>query len=223
MFVGVIDQPTSSQWRGWVPTICAWCSNWDSSESIIPLYRRIDKLEESFNSSLEFESKRISELESRIKELENITTLLDKADKQLSDHSEKINKLERFSRRNNVRTIGLPQDKNEDCMVIVSKLLTDRFDMPNIQLERAHRDGPKTPGRRQYLLVKFNGYQDKIKVLRLQRQVLGDQSFFCVDDLTCLDLQEKRRWSEQVRRCYHNGKKYRFVAGKWRDNTGALA
>ena len=135
------------------------------------LYRRIDKLEESFNSSLEFESKRISELESRIKELENITPLLDKADKQLSDHSEKINKLERFSRRNNVKIIGLPQDKNEDCLVIVSKLLTDRFDMPNIQLERAHRDGPKTPGRPQHVLVKFNGYQHKIKVLRLQRLI----------------------------------------------------
>lgn len=185
--------------------------------------RRIDKLEESFNCALEFESKRINDLEKRIQELENLVPLIKTSQKQLSDHSEKLNKLERFSRRNNVRIIGHPQEAREDCLAIVSKILQDKFNMHNVKLERAHRDGPKTAGRPQHLLVKFNSYQDKIQVLRCQRQVLANSPVFCVEDLTHQDLQEKRRWSTQVSKAYHEGKRYRFVAGKWRNSTGSLA
>ena len=125
---------------------------------------------------------------------------MEKAEKQLKDHSEKLNKLERFSRRNNVRIIGLPQEQNEDCLALVNRMPEDKFDMHYIKLERAHRDGPKTPGRPQHLLVKFNGFQDKVKVLRMQRQVLADVPFFCVEDLTHQDLHEKRRGSSEVGR-----------------------
>ena len=185
--------------------------------------RRIDQLEESFNRALEFESKRINDLEKRIQELEKLVPLIKKSHKQLADHSENLNKLERFSRRNNVRIIGHPQVPKEDCLAIVSKILHDNFNMSDIKLERAHRDGPKTSDRPQHLLVKFNCYQDKVKVLRSQRQVIADSPFFCVEDLTRQDLQEKRRWSPQVNKAYQEGKRHRFVAGKWRDSTGSLA
>ena len=177
-------------------------------------------MEENFNTALEFESKRVNDLELKVKELERLVFLMEKAEKQLKDHSEKLNKLERFSRRNNVQIIGLPQEQNEDCLALVNRMLEDKFDMHNIKLERAHRDGPKTPGRPQHLLVKFNGFQDKVKVLRMQRQVLANVPFFCVEDLTHQDLHEKRRWSSEVGKAYKEGKKYRFVAGKWRNISG---
>ena len=185
--------------------------------------RRIDKLEESFNNALEFESKRIADLEKRVKELEKLVPLTERSQKQLADHSDNLNKLERFSRRNNIRIIGHPQESKEDCLALVTQMLEDKFNMLNVKLERAHRDGPKAPGRSQHLLVKFNSYQDKLKVIRSQRQVLADSPFFCVEDLTRQDLQEKRRWSPQVSKAYHEGMRYRFLAGKWRDSTGSLA
>ena len=95
--------------------------------------------------------------------------------------------------------------------------------MPNIRIERAHRDGPKTPDRPQHFLIKFNSYQDKIQVLRQQRQALADVPYFCVEDLTRQDLIEKRRWSKEVSQSYKDGNKLRFVAGKWRANSGSLA
>ena len=54
----------------------------------IELNRRLDKLEENFNSALV--SQRITELESRIQELENLVPLIDKSQKQLSDHTESL-------------------------------------------------------------------------------------------------------------------------------------
>jgi hypothetical protein len=50
------------------------------------------------------------------------------------------------------------------------------------------------------------------------RTVLKDQSFFIVDDLTRLDLIEKRKWSTQVSSLYKNGVRLKFFAGKWRKN-----
>ena len=192
-------------------------------ESQSAIHKRIDRLETNVNTSIEFQSKRITELEQKVRELEKLTKPVAQAEEQLEKHAEKLNKLERFSRRNNVRIIGLPQDKNEDCIALTTNILEDKFGMHDVKLERAHRDGPKIQGRPQHLLAKLNCYQDKIQIIRQQRQSLVDMSYFCVEDLTQQDLQEKRRWSTQVSKAYHDGRKYRFVAGKWRDHAGALA
>ena len=138
-------------------------------------------------------------------------------------HAEQLNKLERFSRRNNIRIIGYPQHQGEDCLAIAEDLFKDKFNMTNVKLERAHRDGPKMDGKPQHLLLKLNCYQDKIKILKQQRQVLCNDSFFCVEDLTKIDLQEKRRWSTQASAAYKEGNKCRFVVGKWRGTGGSLA
>ncbi len=167
------------------------------------LHRQIGSLESGLNASNEFEVRHTTKLEIKIKDLmEKVVILVDQAKKQLSDHAEKLNKLERFSRRNNVRIIGLPQEKGEDCLTTAKALREAELSIPDVLLERAHRDGPINPGRPQHLLIKFNCYQDKIKVPRQQRQVLADEPYFCTDDLTKLDLQEKRRWSAQVSKAY---------------------
>ena len=191
--------------------------------SLSTMGQRIDRLETNINASIEFERKRIGDLERKTRELEKLTEKMAFLEASLKVHSDKLNKLERFSRRNNIRFIGVPQDTHEDCLTLTKKVLKEKFDLPDVKLERAHRDGPKIPGKPQHLLVKLNCYQDKVQVLRQQRQALADVPFFCVEDLTHQDLQEKRRWSTQVSQAYQDGKRYRFVAGKWRDHGGALA
>ncbi|XP_038058888.1 uncharacterized protein LOC119730174 [Patiria miniata] len=89
----------------------------------------------------------------------------------MADHAEQLNKLERFSRRNNLPVIGFPQQKVEDCLALAHNLFKEKFKMPDAKLERAHRDRPKMDGRPQHLLIKLNCYQDKIKILQQQRQV----------------------------------------------------
>ncbi|XP_038064970.1 uncharacterized protein LOC119735346 [Patiria miniata] len=182
--------------------------------------RRITQLESNLSESIQFESRRISDLEEKVKELEGMRQHIQTIDQQLADHNDSLNKLERFSRRNNVRVIGLPQDKDEECLELTKRLLRDKFGLSDIKIERAHRDGPKIPGKPQHLLFKLNCYQDKLEILRRQRQALSDESYFCVEDLTKQDLKEKRRWKDDVRKAYQAGKKYRFYAGKWRGSGG---
>ena len=189
----------------------------------VELRNRIDKLEGNINESIEFQSKRIDALEQKMKDMDKLSARLAKAEKIMVEHAEQLNKLERFSRRNNLRVIGLPQQKGEDCLTLAKDLLRNKFNMPDVKLERAHRDGPKIDGKPQHFLIKLNCYQDKIKVLQQQRQILSNEPYYCVEDLTKSDLQEKRKWSAQASSAYKEGKKYRFVAGKWRGTGGSLA
>ena len=181
---------------------------------------RITQLEANINESIQFESRRINDLEKKVQELEKMRQHINTIDQQLYEHNDMLNKLERFSRWNNVRVIGLPQQKDEDCLNLTKELLQDKFGLSGIKIERAHRDGPKIPGKPQHLLFKLNCYQDKLEILRHQRQALSEESYFCVDDLTKQDLKEKRRWKDEVKNAYQQGKKYRFYSGKWRSNGG---
>ena len=80
--------------------------------------RRIDTIDASFNTAIEYQTKRVDELEVKINELEKMATKWAQAEEQLAEHAEKLNKLERFSRRSNIRVIGFPQNKDEDCLDI---------------------------------------------------------------------------------------------------------
>ena len=58
---------------------------------------------------------------------------------------EEVNKVERFSCRNNLRLIGVPESEDENVKAIVTDILTSKFKMENVEVERAHRDGkPRT-------------------------------------------------------------------------------
>ena len=189
----------------------------------VELRNRIENLESNINDTIEFQSRRIGELESKMNDLDRLVSKVAKAEKIIADQAEQLNKLERFSRRNNVRIIGLPQKLGEDSLALAKKLLNDKFSMADIKLERAHRDGPKVDGKPQHLLVKLNCYQDKVSILQRQHQALSSEPFYCTDDLTKIDLHEKRQWSVQAATAYKEGIKYRFVAGKWRGKGGSLA
>ncbi|XP_022080200.1 uncharacterized protein LOC110973590 isoform X2 [Acanthaster planci] len=102
-------------------------------------------------------------------DLDLLVSKMAKAEKIIADQAQQLNKLECFSCRNNLRIIGLPQKPGEGCLALSKKLLSDKFDMADVKMERAHRDGPKSDGKLQHLLMKLNCYQDKISILRRQR------------------------------------------------------
>ena len=85
-----------------------------------------------------------------------------------------------------------------------------------MKVERAHRDGKKLEGKPRHVLVKLLSYRDKVEIMKSSRVVLKDEKFFIVDDLTKKDLEEKRKYREEVQGLYQHGTKLRFFAGKWR-------
>ena len=132
------------------------------------------------------------------------------------------NKSERFSRRNNIRLVGVkevPQGQREECVDIVEEILRAKFDM-NCRVERAHRDGRRVDGRPRHILFKLLSYRQKVDVMKRAREALKNDSYFFVDDLSPLDLQEKQKFVKRVQELYRDGTKLRFFAGKWRNAGG---
>ena len=115
--------------------------------------------------------------------------------------------------------MGLKTESDEDpiqkALEVIAKVGID-----NCKIERAHRDGRNVAGRDRHLLVKLSFYQDKVTIMKNARQALAQQDYYIVDDLTKLDLKEKRRWSQQVNQLFEQGTRLRFSGGCWRSLSG---
>ena len=194
--------------------------------SVNSFIKKLNDLETQLGASLEFERKRIDEMKTKqdemntkVQDMENeISVLKSRLDKQ----EEAANKNERFSRRNNVRLIGIPEPQEgqrEDSIQIAEDVLRRKFDITS-KTERAHRDGRKYEGKPRHILIKFLSYRDKVEVMRHAREALKNERYFIADDLTPLDLKEKQKWVKEVQDLYKSGTKLRFYAGKWRQLGG---
>ena len=135
------------------------------------------------------------------------------------DQARAINAQERFSRRNNVRIVGFKSQEGENCTEI-AKAVFRKFGDFDIKIERAHRDGKPNPARDRHILVKLALHPDKLMALKYQRQKLSNDPYFITDDLSRVDLQEKRKYGRQVSLLYSQGVKLRFSVGRWRDAAG---
>ena len=177
----------------------------DFNQAILDMRQTIDVLTKE-NDSLK---ERCDTLEGRVAKLEQ----------QSQQQDILINKQERFSRRNNLRIVGLKSSRDENCLEMAAKVF-EEVGVSDCKIERAHRDGKIVTGRDRHLLVKLSFYQDKISVLRNARKALASKPYYIVDDLTQTDLKEKTKWRSQVQELFENGTKLRFSGGCWRDITG---
>lgn len=186
------------------------------------------QLETKLAKSIEFNSERIAVLEAAKENTESqmqaMKIELETLQGQLIQQRAEVNKQERFSRRNNIRIVGMKKtEERENCIDKVTKLLSERFEGDNApRIERAHRDGRGVDGNPPHVLVKFLSYTDKITIMKGWRQALQGLPIFITDDLTLADLTEKRKWRTEVKALYDRGMKLRFFAGKWRNGEGAI-
>ena len=187
---------------------------------------KLKEVETNLGASLEFERERVNKLEKNQHEMKEEISEMAKEIATLKCQVEKFeiaaNKNERFLRRNNIRLVGIPEPREghrEECVQIVEDILRNHFNIDR-KVERAHRDGRKVEGRQRHILIKLLSYRDKIDIMRKNREVLKNESFFIVDDLTPADLREKQKWSKQVQELFRSGTKLRFYAGKWRQAAG---
>ncbi len=187
-----------------------------------------DTFKNEISKSVECHGNEIRELTVKTEELEtsvnNAWRNVHEHTKQLQGVWEEVNKVERHTRRNNIRLIGVPETVGENVKEIVTDILVTCFGMDqSTEIERAHRDGKKGGNRPRHILIKLLRYQDKVTILRAWRQCLKDKGYRISDDLTRVDLNEKQKWSEEVNDLYSRGMKLRFVGGFWRDKMGKKA
>ena len=187
----------------------------------------IKSMFKDFQASLEFQSQRTTALEKRVNPLETKMKALEKKvqshELSLKKMADAENKLERFSRRNNFRVVGLKEEPRENPMEVAKLFLSRHFRMDNASVERAHRDGPRLADKPRHFLVKLLSYQDKRYVMSHQRSFLAEENMYVIDDLTKKDREEKRTWTKQVQEAFKLGVRYHFSGGKWRDGKGNVA
>ncbi|XP_071948706.1 uncharacterized protein [Antedon mediterranea] len=191
-------------------------------ESLSNIMKSQNNLDSKLAESIKFNEDRIIALEKAQSRYEarqaELVDDLHTARNTIASMQAELNKAERFSRRNNIRIVGIAKSDNENPINIVEDFLATHFKIkPTI--ERAHRDGLGFEGKPPHILFKVLSYVDKVTILK-NRHKLASSGAYIIDDLTRTDRQEKNKWKTQVKALYDQGIKLRFRAGKWRSSTG---
>lgn len=155
----------------------------------------------------------------------DVSVKQDRLNQTIESLEAEIDRLEGFSRRNNVKFFGIPEaspGEREDCAETVTNLLQTY--MPDVTwgpetIERAHRLGKFIPGRPhpRPIIAKFQSWRDAIRVMkdRDARNDMEHDGVRAAQDLT-------RRQVERLKSVRAEGKVGYFVNGKLhvRDDQG---
>ena len=161
----------------------------------------------SLDEEMDSISKRTKQLE------DDLYYALDEIDKA-KEHS---NRLERFSRENNLRLLNFREERDESVFDIVRSVLT-QIGMPNAEVMKAHRTGKRAVqgGRTlpRQIIFKLLRHSDKQYALKYQRERLSGVPYYLVDDLTDMDLQKMKSYRDIIEDAKANDKRYKFRNGK---------
>ena len=136
---------------------------------------------------------------------------------ELEKANEHINRLERFSRENNVRLLNYEETENENVFDIVYGVLS-KIGMQNVEIMKAHRTGKnfKKDGRTlpKQIIFKFLRHSDKQFAMKNQREKLKDVNYYLTDDLTSQDLKTKKSYKEVIDQAVSDNKRVMFRNGR---------
>ena len=97
------------------------------------------------------------------------------ADRDVENCNESIEELEQYSRRNNIRILGMKKEPKEDADTVVLDLCKKIKAKVKLEdIDRAHRVGKYQEGSSRPMIVKFTSYRGKMEVIR-HRRALREQ------------------------------------------------
>ena len=110
--------------------------------------------------SLNFESERINEHEAELADLKQVVKELRIKSQQdtsiINSLTSDMNGLQRYTRSFNVRILGMPEEKDENCVESVERLFVEHFDVPNGSIEHAHRVGKSDARKPRQMIARFH-------------------------------------------------------------------
>ena len=151
---------------------------------------------------------RLSDLEINQQGLRSHTPL---PSEPMSQLAEQVNRIERKQRENNLRLIGFGEQPRENCYEILDHILCDQMKLKTY-VEVAHRSGRRGDSPR-HVIFRVSSLQDKIDILKYQRQCLGSSAYFFAEDLTVKDYHTKRSLKPEIDKARAAGKQWRFRNG----------
>lgn len=180
--------------------------------------RLLEQRNQELVHSLEFTQKEMEDLKKENKTLKEDLLSLKKEVVENSNVEEKIRKIndrldyqEDYSRRNNLRFDGLDEKPNEsweETQVIIQRVLHDRLNLGSVELERAHRVGPKVPSgtaRPRTVVARFKSFADRQQALRNSPR-LRNTHIYINEDLCDSSVQVRKAQLPQLKKAREEGK-----------------
>ena len=154
--------------------------------------------------------------------LETLQKALAEATREIADShtamaklSETVSRQERHSRAFNIRVLGVREENGENCIHLLERVISERFDIPvGTTIENAHRTGKPTPDRPRHIIARFYSRAVRASVMRSARVKLATTPFRFIDDLSQDDLREKQRVRPYMDELYRQHQKQSFRNGK---------
>ena len=194
-------------------------------DQCVEINKRCDKLEDEqhqLNEKIERISKVTidiqKESEVRKDESARLASMMCDLKEEVGNMNNEIDRLEEFSRRDNLRMFGVDsvsgeeRESYDDCCAAVCSAL-NHVDRDRVwsagDIVRAHRVGRARPGQPQPMIVKFTHWRDKMKLItdKTFRAKLESEGVRVANDLT-------RRQMDFVAEAKREGKAAYFVKGK---------
>ena len=182
------------------------------------LMTRIQALEtkqQEMEDGIQFSSKTIEEIQDKNKTLSDgvshMTTQISTALAKIKHLEEATLSLERHSRSFNLRFGGIPENPTEPTTFpfdTVKKILTERFNMPDAEIEAAHRTGraPKSAtDKPRHIITRFLYRSERHSVLMNAKSALASTGVFVLPDLPASDVAKKRSLRDVMKRAYDAG------------------
>jgi hypothetical protein len=118
--------------------------------------------------------------------LERIKTL----ESELAMAAVHINENEQYSRKYNLRFVGLDESEGEDCVDKVVDFCKEKLDInvDKAEVDRAHRLGPKNSFRPRTVIIKFKSYGPKASIYK-QRKSLKGTKYYINEDITKFNMK----------------------------------
>jgi hypothetical protein len=106
-------------------------------------------------------------------------------EEQLDDAKAHANDNEQYSRKYNLRFIGIDENEEEDCLNEIVKLCNDKLnvEIDKNEVDRAHRVGPKSGSKARPIIVKFKSYDAKFEICKKRKNLKGTH-IYINEDLT---------------------------------------
>lgn len=164
------------------------------------IHVKIDELEKTVNASINYAVEKSEEASSQAtentKKIEVLQTENENLKVTVKALSDKIMRIESYGRRENLLFHGLKEEKSENCMNLITQLLTTaKIPCDHITtrtLVRVHRNppGPHVPGKNRPIIARFHHFDDRMAVW-LNRNKLPDGVYITEDFPQ--EIQRRRR------------------------------
>jgi len=172
---------------------------------------------EALKESSEFLFNEVQDMKTEIKTVKNAS---DDHQKRITGLEDRLNEMERYHRRWNLRLYGLPEQEGEDVkqrvIDICKAVIEDPEEDLRFQIDVSHRIGRREDGKTRPVITRFTTRSSKEKVWKCAKnsEFLKIKKLKFGEDLTTKDKETRTKLWPQIEEARKQGKRAFFIGAK---------